>query len=801
MTTKLSLSQLSIYNPQRLDDQTVELLFVIRKKFFDYLFKKIVSEEKNSIPQHYLIIAQRGMGKTTLLKRIEVELRKEVYFKDFIPLLFPEEQYNLNSLAKFWLNSLDALADTLEEKKLNTEAKNVDEVINTIVKLNDEEQQAQDAYQYLVKYSKTYGRRPVLLIDNMSLIFDRLRKEDQHILRAMLMKNNAPIIVGASVMDVMETSEYGFPFYDAFQKHYLNKLTYEELIELLKNLAVVTDSENIIPEINQEIARLKTIHQLTGGNPRTAVMLFKLIVKGFSKNINDDLEALLDEVTPIYKARFEELSEQLQIILDVIALHWEPIYLEQIRTITGFENNQLSPQIKRLVEAGWIERITTHISKANAYQISERFFNIWFIMRRSSRRQKKELYALSRFLESLYGDEIINIAQMRLKGTYSGLNDLKYNLALCDTLQESDTKTKLQKRTYEHLTELAQNDVTLLKDYEAPQPIVYKVFRKKLTKFKNYFDKKNYSKAEKELLEILLMDNINKSDIYNNLGYLYQECLYKYQEAEDSYLKSISINENDAYPWDSLGYLYMYSLQKYHEAEAAFLKAIALDNNLALPWNGLGYLYNIHLKKYKEAEKAYLKAISLDKNYAEPWNGLGNLYQDNIKDYTKSEHAYLKAISLGEETIYPKYNLVFLYRDKLNDIEKAENLFNTISLEFVKDIEDSYWLNKTLFELYKRNEGIAEAYFIKALESIKDNLPNNTQDDWWRFGAVVYELGNIPFVLKIMQSTGHDLLLAPYFVALQTLIAKDPKGFLNSKAAELREPAQQIMDIILNFTK
>ncbi len=662
MTTKLSLSQLSIYNPQRLDDQTVELLFVIRKKFFDYLFEKIVSEEKNSIPQHYLIIAQRGMGKTTLLKRIEVELRKEVYFKNFIPLLFPEEQYNVNSLAKFWLNSLDALADALEENKLEVEAKNVDNFISTIVKLNDEEQQAQDAYQFLVKYSKTYGRRPVLLIDNMSLIFDRLRKEDQHILRAMLMKNNAPILVGASVMDVIETSEYGFPFYDAFQKHYLNKLTYEELIELLKNLAVVTDSENIIPEINQEIARLKTIHQLTGGNPRTTVMLFKLIVKGFSKNINDDLEALLDEVTPIYKARFEELSEQLQIILDVIALNWEPIYLEQIRTITGFENNQLSPQLKRLVEAGWIERITTHITKSNAYQISERFFNIWFIMRRSSRRQKKELYSLSRFLESLYGDELTNVAQMRLNGTYSGLNDLKYNLALCDTLQESETKTKLQKKTYQHLSELAQNDVTLLNDYDAPKEIVDEVFLKKINEYILLINKLLYSEAEKVLQNILLMEKIDKKIIYTELGNLYQEKLQKYPEAEQAYLKAIALDDKKAKTWNNLGNLYQFKLQKYPEAEQAYLKAIALDDKNALPLNKLGYLYQDKLQKYPEAEQSYLKAIALDDKNALPWNSLGYLYQEELQKYPEAEQAYLKAIALDDKYVLPWNNLGNLYQ-------------------------------------------------------------------------------------------------------------------------------------------
>ena len=39
-----------------------------------------------------------------------------------------------------------------------------------------------------------------------------------------------------------------------------------------------------------------------------------------------DLEVLLDQVTPYYKARIEEYSTQQQrAVIDAIALHWDPI--------------------------------------------------------------------------------------------------------------------------------------------------------------------------------------------------------------------------------------------------------------------------------------------------------------------------------------------------------------------------------------------------------------------------------------------------------------------------------------------
>ena len=108
METPVSLSQIGLYNPQRQSAEVTEKLFVARQKQFELLLHNIAKEAENSIPQHYLIIGQRGMGKTTLLKRMEVELHKPEYRRRFIPLLFPEEQYNVKDLTEFWFNCLDA---------------------------------------------------------------------------------------------------------------------------------------------------------------------------------------------------------------------------------------------------------------------------------------------------------------------------------------------------------------------------------------------------------------------------------------------------------------------------------------------------------------------------------------------------------------------------------------------------------------------------------------------------------------------------------------------------------------------
>jgi hypothetical protein len=159
----------------------------------------------------------------------------------------------------------------------------------------------------------------------------------------------------------------------------------------------------------------------------------------------------------------------------------------------------------------------------------------------------------------------------------------------------------------------------------------------------------------------------------------------------------------------------------------------------------------------------------------------------------------LKAIELDNNDIASKLNLVFLYRDKLNKRREAEEIFNKLLIE--KDLEDTYWLNKTLFALYDKNEGIANEYFQKAMGFIENVLPFQTQDDWWRFAAIATKLGYGKWLLDNLDAKGFDIILAPYFVAIRAINEPNQEAYLNSKAIEVREPAKKIIEMMQKYLK
>jgi len=669
MTVIIPLTKIGFYNPGRLSDEEIEQSFIARIPFFEFLFKKIIAEKPTSIPQQHLIIGQRGMGKSSLLTRIAAELRKAPYKNSFIPLSFPEEQYNIDRLSKFWLNCLDALADALDKENKTHDLSALDAEILNLSK--EKELSANSVYEVFKKWVNKIKRRPVLLVDNLSLIFDKIDKDEQHHLRAVLMSEGAPILIGTSTAAIEETVAYKAPFYDAFQISYLKKLTFDESIEVLLNLAKITGKEGFEDSVYREKGRLEALYQLTGGTPRTVAILFPLIQDGFKEDIKTDLDALLDIITPIYKARFEELPAQLQVVMDAVALHWDPINLEQLREVTMLDNGQLSPQIKRLVEVGWLEKLDAYKAKGSAYEVSERFFNVWYLMRRSSRRQKRELYCLTKFLESFYGDGLQEIAKSRIYLKSENANQAALDLALADAVKGKRLGERLRNKAYQDLVDMSLSDESISKSFTIPPNVMQK-------KVDEFFDDAYDHHQKKEFVEAAYcMENslkLNESNpfAWHNLGVYYSYIPDKYQESEAAYKKAIVLDEKYALSWTGLGNLYKDQLGKYPEAEAAYKKAIELDKKFASPWYNLGVIYSEKSGRYEDAETAYKKAIELDEKFAYPWNGLGILYKDRLGKYPEAEAAYKKAIELDEKFASPWYNLGVVYSEKLGRYEEAE---------------------------------------------------------------------------------------------------------------------------------
>ncbi|MFN5899887.1 MAG: hypothetical protein ACK48Y_20345, partial [Planctomyces sp.] len=66
----IPLHRLRVYNPARMNDDEITVLFAVREELLQRILSDVSHELNDSRPQHHLLVGQRGMGKSTLLLRL-----------------------------------------------------------------------------------------------------------------------------------------------------------------------------------------------------------------------------------------------------------------------------------------------------------------------------------------------------------------------------------------------------------------------------------------------------------------------------------------------------------------------------------------------------------------------------------------------------------------------------------------------------------------------------------------------------------------------------------------------------------
>src|SRR5215475_15210808 len=187
---------LAIYNPALLRKEDLIAQFVARRPLLDRLAEELRQIGKGGY-RHQLIIGPRGSGKTMLLRRLRYTIEDDPELSArWVPLVFPEEQYNVSRLSDLWVNCLDALSAALERRDREDEAERLDQRIDELP-IDDEKRRAHAAFNLLIGWAEKEGRGLVLLFDNADLIFDRLRN-DHWAIREALAADKRLLFIGAA---------------------------------------------------------------------------------------------------------------------------------------------------------------------------------------------------------------------------------------------------------------------------------------------------------------------------------------------------------------------------------------------------------------------------------------------------------------------------------------------------------------------------------------------------------------------------------------------------------------------------
>lgn len=411
------------YNPDWLSDEALLANFVARQDEYTFLRDELARAPLQGSAQHYLLVGVRGAGKTTLLKRLALAIRQEANLKDhLIALSFPEELYQVKHLADFWRAACVALADELDRQNQTRQADALLEAAEQARPKADDPLN-DSGLQHLLRTCADLQRRPVLLVDNLDLVFQRIDKsgrklKDPHApaywaLREALSTTTSPIVIGGSVRLSEPFTDYDKAFYEFFIPKRLGKLDIKEARRVLERLADAQNAPEVKDRLKARPSRLDALHELTGGNPRALGLIFELLRQGPGSRAVEDFERLMDITTPYYKARFEDLSEQAQVVMHALAVRRPGNgglrfghTAAEIGAHTGLPTGTVSAQLDILEREGLVEKSAAH--GRTQYRIAEQLFRLWLQMR-GSRRIRQNVIGLTEFLEAMFDFEEMRV--------------------------------------------------------------------------------------------------------------------------------------------------------------------------------------------------------------------------------------------------------------------------------------------------------------------------------------------------------------------------------------------------------
>ncbi len=523
------------YTPDEMEEREFLARFVVRTDDFDELFAELKTADYSVPNQHSIIIGQRGQGKTTLLRKIMLEVQNDAQLSAFlIPVKFSEEQYQIRSLSRLWEEVADYL-QTLYEQEF-------EDILDRMEVHFDDEDYDLHCFSYLEKTVKSQNKKLLLLIDNIDELLGKLKEKEQRQLREILLTSSTFIIIGGSTKMIEQQYDYGKPFYEFFKIIKLTGLNIDESIAFLSTIGDAQQNKKIAAIIRDTPERLETLRRLTGGVPRTLMMLFDIFVDD-SDNAFDDLLKVLDDATPLYKHRMDDLPDTLQDITHTIAMNWDGMLTKDIAKKTRLESKVVSAQLKQLeTKYGIVE--STSIGKNKIYKIEERFFNIWYLMRFGRKKDRQKVEWLVKFLVSWCSPEELKDRAVRFMDTIKrgGIKE-SYVYNMCEALGyaglDMNTEHTMKQGVKDYLKSIDSNFVGEISDSE--QELGKKVIK--------LYDENNIDAA----IQLLVKSQKNSSVVLFMFGLLYHE-QKDYSQAEAYYLKAIDSGDNGAL--NTLSWLY-----------------------------------------------------------------------------------------------------------------------------------------------------------------------------------------------------------------------------------------------------
>ena len=374
------------YNPGFLSDDELVASFCVRTHEFESMVE-MLRECTGASNQHQIVIGPRGSGKTSLLLRVAAEVRRDADLAaGFFPIVFAEESYEVSTAGEFWLECLAHLADQAPERQ---DAPDLHATLVDLRAIQDDQMLGERCLAALLDFADRESKRLVLMVENLNMMFrDMMDSQAGWRLRKVLQTEPRIILLASATSRFNEIDKPDHALYDLFRVLTLRPLKTVECAILWETVAGQSRPKNTI----------RSLEILTGGSPRLLAIVARFGAGLSFRDLMDNLLDLVDDHTEYFKSHLESLPAQERRVYLALADLWKPALTKEIAERARLETSKCSAQLMRLVERGAV-LVAGGSARRKQYYLSERMYNIYYLLRRG---QERLVEVLIRFMAAYY---------------------------------------------------------------------------------------------------------------------------------------------------------------------------------------------------------------------------------------------------------------------------------------------------------------------------------------------------------------------------------------------------------------